>query len=79
MTTTYIHVKDGRVDVRRIGIVNRVGRAGQNDTLRFEVKILNLLGAREHLRVDIELTEAAGDQMAVLRSGGGLSQKLLRA
>lgn len=52
----------------RIGVVDRVRRPRKDDSLRLEVKILDLLGAREHLRVNIELTKAACDQMAVLGS-----------
>lgn len=64
----HIEVEDRGVNVRRIGVVDRVRRPRKDDTLGLEVKILDLLGAREHLRVDIELTETTSDQMAVLGS-----------
>jgi len=66
MTNTQI--EHSGVCVGRILIVDRVRRAGQNDTLRVERELRNLLRAREHLGIDIELTETASDQVGVLRS-----------
>lgn len=49
-------------------VVDRVRRARENNTLGCERKIGDLLGARQHLSVDIELTETAGDEVRVLRT-----------
>ena len=52
--------------MRRVGIVDRVGRARQDHTLGLVGELRNLLSAREHLREDVELAQAAGNQMTVL-------------
>jgi hypothetical protein len=41
--------------------VDRVGPARKNDALGDELELRELLGARQHLREDIELTETASD------------------
>ena len=58
---------DGRVGPRRIGVVDRVPAAGQDD--RPGAASLDLLVrrvVRQELRVDVELADAAGDQLGEL-------------
>jgi hypothetical protein len=54
-------VEDGRIDVRASLLVDGVGAAGENNSLGLEAQLRDLLGAREHLREDIELSKTAGD------------------
>jgi hypothetical protein len=54
-------VKDSRIDVRSAILVDRVRSTGENDALRSELELRELLSARQHLREDVELTETACD------------------
>ena len=65
---TYIEIEHCGIDMGRLCIIDRVGRSGQNDTLGLPRQIGHLLRAREHFGIDIEFTETASDQMAVLGS-----------
>lgn len=64
----HAQVEIGRVYVRRTLFVHRVRASGQDDTGGLPGKISQLLGAGKHLRVDIELSETASDQMRILRA-----------
>jgi hypothetical protein len=63
---THTQVEHSGVNVRSIGVVDRVGRSGQDDSFGLPGKIRDLLGAGEHFGVDIELTETADDQVREL-------------
>jgi len=54
--------------VRRIGVVNGVGAAGQDDAFGLPVELGDLLGARQHFRVDIEFSQTARNEVSVLRT-----------
>jgi hypothetical protein len=47
-------------------VVDGVWTTRENNTSGLPRKLGELLGAREHLRVDIDLTETAGDEVRVL-------------
>lgn len=49
-------------------LVDRVRASGQDDAGGLPVEIFQLLSARKHLRVNIELSQAARDEMCVLRT-----------
>lgn len=51
-----------------IWCVHGVGAPRQDNALWLVWKVCKLLGAWEHLRVDVKLTEATSDQMTVLGS-----------
>jgi len=59
-------LEDVEVNVRSVLVVDRVRTARENDTLGLPGELGDLLSARQHLGVDVELTQAAGDQMTVL-------------
>lgn len=61
-------LEEGRVDVRSILLVDGVGTTGQDDTLGLPSQVGQLLSARQHLRVDIDLTETAGDKVGAVES-----------
>ena len=46
--------------------VDGVRATGEDDSLGFPVEVSDLLGAWEHLCVDVELSESSGDQVRVL-------------
>lgn len=56
-----VEVEEGRVAVRRVGVVDGVGTTAEDQTYGLELELGQLRGAREHLRVDIELTKMADD------------------
>ena len=56
--------EEGGVNVGSVLLVNGVGTAGQDDTLGLPGKVGQLLGARKHLTVDVDLTETAGDKVS---------------
>lgn len=49
-------------------LIDRVRTARQNNSLGGEVKLGNLLSAREHLRVDVELSETSSDPISAMVS-----------
>lgn len=61
-------IEHGWVDVWRSLLVDGVWASGKDDTLRSEVQFGELGGTWKHLRVDIELTKAASDEVGILRS-----------
>lgn len=66
----YVQVEVCWVDMGCAFFVDAGGSARQDDASRLPVEVGKLLGAREHLRVDMEISEAAGNQV----SAGGNSQ-----
>lgn len=56
-----LEVEEGRVDMRRVGVVDGVGAAAEDDAYGLELELGQLRGAGEHLGVDIELAETADD------------------
>lgn len=60
----YVQVEVFWVDMWRAFFVYAGGSTRQNDTSRLPVKVGQFLGAREHLRVDMEVSQAAGDQVS---------------
>lgn len=66
-------VENGGVDVWGSLSIDGVWASGEDDTLWLERQILDLLGARKHLGVNVEFTETTGDEMGVLRAVGKLS------
>jgi flagellar basal body rod protein FlgG len=65
---THSKVEHGRVNVGGLGIVHRVGRSRQDDSLGFEREGRNLLRAGEHLGVHLVLAQAASNKVTVLRT-----------
>jgi len=61
-------LEDARVDMRGALLVNGERTSREDHTLGLPGQLGDLLGAREHLGVDIELAEASRDEMGVLRS-----------
>jgi len=61
-------IEEGRVDMRSILLVYGVGATRQDDSLGLPSQIGQLLGAREHLGVDIDLAETAGDEVGTVRN-----------
>lgn len=59
-------LEEGGVNVGGALLVDGVGAAREDDTLGLPGQLGELLGAREHLRVDIDLSETTGDQVGVL-------------
>lgn len=59
-------IEEGGVNVGSVLLVHGVGTAGQDDTLGLPSKIGQLLGARKHLTVDVDLTETAGDKVGAV-------------
>ena len=64
----YPEVESCWVDVRRIFLVDRIRAARENNTGGLPIEISHLLSTRKHLRVDIELSQSAGDEVCVLRA-----------
>lgn len=58
--------EEGRVDMGRTLLVNGVRTTGQDDTLRLPGQLGELLGAWEHLRVDIDLSQTAGNKVGAV-------------
>lgn len=56
-------VKEGRVSVGCIILIDGVWAAGENDTLGLPSQISQLLGAGKHLGVDIDFAQTAGDEV----------------
>lgn len=63
-----LEIKDRRVGMWGVWCIHGVGASRQYNTLWLVWKVCKLLGAWEHLREDVKLTEAAGDQMTILGS-----------
>ena len=61
-----VQVEHGWVDVGGVVGVHRVWATGENDTLGLPGELSDLLGAWEHLSVDVELSESSGDEVGVL-------------
>ena len=59
-------LEEGGVNVGGALLVDGVGTSREDDTLGLPGQLGELLGTREHLRVDIDLSEATGDQVGVL-------------
>lgn len=56
-----LEAEKGRVDMRRVGVVDGVGAAAEDDAYGLEFELRQLRGAGEHLGVDIELAKTADD------------------
>jgi hypothetical protein len=63
-------LEEGGVDVRSILFVNGVGTTRQDNSLGLPGQIGQLLGARQHLGVDVDLAETAGDEVGAVRKVG---------
>jgi hypothetical protein len=59
-------LEDVEINVRSVLVVDRVRTTRENDTLGLPGELRDLLRARQHLGVDVELTQTAGNQMTVL-------------
>lgn len=56
-------IEEGRVGVGCAILIDGVWAAGENDTLGLPSQIGELLGAGEHLGVDIDFAQTAGDEV----------------
>ncbi|MPM59468.1 hypothetical protein SDC9_106310 [bioreactor metagenome] len=62
-------LENGRIALRRVGVVDAGGAAGENDALRIDRLDLFRGGEiRQNLAVDMTLADTAGNQLAVLRT-----------
>ena len=61
-------LEDGGVDVRGGGLVDGVGPAGEDDALGGPGQVGDLLRAGQQLGVDVQVSEAAGYEVGVLRA-----------
>ena len=52
-------------------LVNTVGATGEDNTLGLEGEVGHLLGAGQHLTVDIDLSQSPGQEMRLGRGGEG--------
>lgn len=59
-------LEEGGVNMRGVFLVDGVWPPRQDDTLGLPAQVSQFLGAREHLGVDIDLAEAAGDKMSAV-------------
>lgn len=62
-------LEEGGVDVRSVLLVDGIRTTGQDDTLGLPGQVGQLLGARQHLGVDIDLAKTAGDEVGAVRKG----------
>ncbi len=64
-----VHRKQRRVGGGRVRIVDRAGPAGEDQSQRLEcANLLDRRGAGQHHGEDVELADAARDQLGVLRA-----------
>lgn len=62
----YAQVKEGRVGVRRVGVVDGVRAAAEDEADGLVLEVRELGGAGQHLGVDVELAQAANDPAVVV-------------
>jgi hypothetical protein len=62
----YSELENGRVYVRCVCFVHGIRSSRENNAFWFPGQLSQLLGAREHLRVDIKLTQSSCNQVRVL-------------
>jgi hypothetical protein len=59
-------LEKGGIDVRSVLLVDRVGTTGKNDALGLPGQIRKPLGTWQHLRVDIDLSQTAGNEVSTV-------------